>query len=123
MTERIHFADKKKPRAVMLSDTAWSTLYEDSILTGVTPNVICVRLIKEYLERPLENAPTPEFKDLEKKQHNLRLVDSVWKGLRLRSHKERRSAAAIVEQLLREYYGLPLPLPQLPEQASNAGIS
>ena len=113
MTDRIPFADKKKPRAVLLSDPAWETLFEDSILTGKSPNVICEQLIKEYLERPIEDGPTPDFKALVKKQHNLRLLDSVWQALRIRSHKENRSAAAVVEQLLREYYGIPLPPPQL----------
>ena len=109
MAERIPFADKKKPRALMLSDMAWETLYEDSILQGKSPNVICEGLIKEYLHRPLENARSAEIITRGKRQHNLRLVDSIWKALRLRAHQENRSASAIVEQILREYYGLQLP--------------
>jgi hypothetical protein len=114
MANRIPFADKKKPRAVMLSDDTWETLYEDSILKGKSPNVICEALIQEYLVRPLADSPDDKFTGLEKKQHNLRLVDSVWKALRLRAHQESRSASSIIEQLLREYYGIPLPPPQLP---------
>ena len=68
--------------------------------------------LREYLDLPLSDTPGIEFKGLEKKQHNLRLVDSLWKALRLRSYQEKRSASAIVEQLLRAYYGLQLP-PQL----------
>jgi len=114
MMDRIPFADKKKPRAVMLSDMAWESLYEDSILQGRSPNVICEELIREYLTRPLGNSPTVKAINLQKKQHNLRLVDSIWKALRFRAHRENRSASAIVEQLLREYYGLQSLPPKLP---------
>lgn len=114
MADRIPFADKKKPRAVMLSDLVWEALYEDSILQGKSPNVICEELIQEYLVRPLADSPGEDFKGIQKRQHNLRLVDSLWKALRLRSHPENRSASAIVEQILREYYGLPLPPARLP---------
>ena len=114
MADHIPFADKKKPRALMLSDLAWEMLYEDSILQGKSPNVICTELIQEYLANPLEDSSAIEFKGLEKRQHNLRLVDSLWKELRLRSYQENRSASAIVEQLLRAYYGLPMSPPQLP---------
>jgi hypothetical protein len=55
-----------------------------------------------------------EYPGLEKTQHNLRLLDSIWKALRLRALQEGRSASALIEQLLREYYGLPMPPPQLP---------
>lgn len=114
MVDRIPFADKKKPRAVMLSDLAWETLYEDSILQGRSPNVICEELIREYLARPQESSPTAEVIDLPKKQHNLRLVDSIWKALRFRAYQENRSASAIMEQILREYYDLQSLPPKLP---------
>ena len=114
MVDRIPFADKKKPRAVMLSNMAWEALYEDSILQGRSPNVICEELIREYLARSLGSSPTAEVIDLQKKQHNLRLVDSIWKALRFRAYQENRSASAIVEQILREYYGLQSPPPKLP---------
>ena len=114
MAARIPFADKKKPRAVLLSDLTWETLSEDAILQGKSPNVICAELIREYLLRPLEETPVIEYPQLEKKQHNLRLLNSLWKNLRLRTLQEGRSASALTEQLLREYYGLPTPPPQLP---------
>jgi hypothetical protein len=114
MAARIPFADKKKPRAVLLSDQAWGALSEDSILQGKSPNVICDTLIREYLLRPLEQSPAVTHPEFEKKQHNLRLLDSVWKAFRLRALQEGRSASTLMEQLLREYYGLPLPPPQLP---------
>jgi len=113
MAARIPFADKKKPRAVMLSNQAWEALSEDAILQSKSPNVICDTLIREYLLRPLEGAPVVAYPGLEKTQHNLRLLDSLWKALRLRALQEGRSASALIEQLLREYYGLPLPPPQL----------
>jgi hypothetical protein len=115
MAARIPFFDQKKPRAVLLSDQAWEALSEDAILQGKTPNVICDTLIREYLLRPLEAAPVVAFLELEKKQHNLRLLDSLWKDLRLRALQEGRAASALMEQLLREYYGLPMPPPQLPD--------
>ena len=114
MTARIPFEDKKKPRALLLSDQAWEALSEDAILQGISPNVIGDTLIQEYLLRPLEDAPVVEYPGLKKTQHNLRLLDSRWKALRLRALQEGRSASALMEQLLREYYGLPLPPPQLP---------
>jgi hypothetical protein len=114
MADRIPFADQKKPRAVMLSDLAWDSLYEDSILQGRSPNVICEALIKDYLARPLAGAPPTEIPPLPKKQHNLRLVDSLWKALRVRAHQENRPASAIVEQMLHEYYDLQAPPPELP---------
>ena len=113
MNERIPFADKKKPRAVLLSDQAWEALSEDSILQGKSPNVICDTLIREYLLRPMDEARVVKYPEAEKKQHNLRLLDSVWKALRLRALQEGRSASTLMEQLIREYYGLPFP-PQLP---------
>ena len=114
MSTQIPFADKKKPRAVMLSDRVWAALSEDAILQSKSPNVICDTLIREYLLRPLEGAPVVEYPGLQKTQHNLRLLDSLWKDLRLRALQEGRSASALMEQLLREYYGLPTPPSQLP---------
>jgi hypothetical protein len=113
MAARIPFADKKKPRAVLLSAQVWEALSEDAILQGKSPNVICDTLIREYLLRPLEDTPVVAYPELEKKQHNLRLLDSLWKALRLRALQEGRPTSALMEQLLREYYGLQLP-PQLP---------
>jgi len=113
MAAQIPFADKKKPRAVMLSDRAWGALSEDAILQSKSPNVICDVLIREYLLRPLEGALVMDYPGLEKTQHNLRLLDSLWKALRLRALQEGRSASALIEQLLREYYGLPTPPSQL----------
>lgn len=113
-TDRIPFADKKKPRALLLSAPAWEALSEDAILQGKSPNVICDTLIQEYLLRPLEEAAVVAYPGLQKTQHNLRLLDSRWKALRLRALQEGRSASALIEQLLREYYGLPLPPPELP---------
>jgi hypothetical protein len=114
MAARIPFADKKKTRALLLSDQAWEALSEDAILESKSPNVICDSLIREYLLRPLEDTSVVEYPGLEKTQHNLRLLDSLWKDLRLRALQEGRSASALMEQLLREYYGLPMPPPQLP---------
>jgi hypothetical protein len=97
-----------------MSFAAWRELAEDSIVQEISTNVLLERMIQAYVSLPLPDEPLSEterrnqaeYAAQDKEQHTLRILDSVWQDLRIRAVQEKRSAAALIEQIVREHYGI-----------------
>ncbi|MCJ7622180.1 MAG: hypothetical protein MUO76_01660 [Anaerolineaceae bacterium] len=110
MNERYNpvWLEKPKQRAVMISESAWKGLREQSIMRRASASVICRRLLENYLETEEKPAVYELEDDVKKKKRTLHISDFLWSQTRMQALREERTASSLVEQLIREYLGMDL---------------
>ncbi len=99
--------EERKQRSVRISVEAWAALQERTALEGKSASALCDFLLRHYLA--LEAKPVYELPpDLEKRTRVIYTSNPTWGAVKRTAVLQRRSASALLEQLLRGYLGLAL---------------